>query len=230
MTVHYWLFVGLTLVLVGFISYTTYTTARLLRTWQPTQNVLLLPAENILRLLLIGFCLGLGWVSGVDHVQLGWTLPLPGVAILSGILWGGLLAAFFYLTTQWIIQRSGNRFYSSVVIRVITPHNQRQLLGVAVAMLGVVALEEMLFRSLLIGGLQLVLPNVTLVVGWSILFGLLHSPQGLWGVIGATLAGLLFGWLFLQQRTLLTPLIAHYVTNLVQVVQAMRLHTQGRLL
>ncbi len=227
---HYRLFVGLTLLLVGVISYNTYATARLLRAWQPTQNMLLLPAENAMRLLLIGACWVLGWISGVAPTQLGWTLPNPSPAVLWGLLWGGGLAAFFYLTTQWVIAHSGDRFYSSVVIRVITPHNRAELLGVVLAMLGVVMLEELLFRSLLIGGLQAVAPVPVLVIGWSFLFGLLHSPQGMWGMIGAALAGLLLGWLFVQQGTLVTPLIAHYVTNLVQVVQAMRLRTQGRLL
>lgn len=229
MTLRYWLFASCTLLLVGLLGYNTYVSARLLRSWRPTTNLLLLPGENLLRLALIVLCLGLGWGSGLDWQQLGWTLVAPVPAIGWGISWGGALAVFFYLATQWVLRQSGQRYYSTVVIDAITPHNRRELLAVAVAMIGVVCLEELLFRSLLLGGLQPLLPLPLLLIGWSILFGLFHSPQGLWGMIGAALGGLILGGLFLQQQTLMTPLIAHYVTNLVQVVQAMRLrrHLNG---
>ena len=53
MPINFWIFVLLTLALVIFISYGTYATAQLLRHWQPDRNLLLLPAENLIRLLLI---------------------------------------------------------------------------------------------------------------------------------------------------------------------------------
>ncbi|MEZ4684453.1 MAG: CPBP family intramembrane glutamic endopeptidase, partial [Caldilineaceae bacterium] len=120
-------------------------------------------------------------------------------------------------------RQRGERFYSSVVIKSITPRNRQELLLVLLAMGPVVLLEELLFRSLLIGGFQAVIPLPLLLVGWSIIFGLLHSPQGWWGMVGAGLAGLLFGMLFVKQGSLVLPLVAHYVTNSLQVVQAMRL-------
>lgn len=226
MTWRYWLFAGGTLLLVVFLGYNTYLSARLLRTWRPTGNLLLLPAENLLRLGLILLCLGLGWASGLDWQQLGWTWVAPRTALLAGLLWGGGLALFFYLTMRWIVAHGGTRLYSPLVIEAITPHNHRELIGVALAMIGVVCLEELLFRSLLLGGLQPLLPWPVLLIGWSILFGLFHSPQGIWGMIGAGLGGLILGGLFLHQQSLATPLVAHYVTNLVQVVQAMRLRRQ----
>jgi membrane protease YdiL (CAAX protease family) len=226
MTQRYWLFVALTLALTGFIGYNTYLSAQLLRRWRPDRNLLLLPAENLLRLGLVLACLGLGVLSGLDARQLGWLLSRWPAQLLWGVGWGVGLAGFLYLSTRWILQRSGQRFYSSIIVQAIVPKSTGELLGVSLVMISVVLLEELLFRSLLLGGLAPILPAPLLLIGWSVVFGLLHSPQGLWGMIGAGLAGAVLGWLFLQHGSLLTPLIAHYVTNMVQVLQAMRLREQ----
>lgn len=209
--------------MVLLISYSTYTTARLLRTWRPDRNLLLLPAENLLRLVLIGVCLLLGLLSGAPAAQLGWVFSNVGQQVLWGVVWGMGTALFFYLSTKWLVAYTGQRFYSSIVIQSITPQSRVELVLVLALMLPVVLLEELLFRSLLIGGLGLLWPTSFLMITWSILFGLLHSPQGLWGMIGAGLAGLLLGMLFVAQGSILLPIVAHYVTNCLQVVQAMRL-------
>ena len=191
--------------------------------WQPDRNLLLTPAENLLRIGLIAFAIMLGRVSGLDAAQLGWVVQTLWVDLLWGIAWGLLLAGLFSWSTRWLIHRSGERYYSSVIIKAITPRSSRELILVLLAMVPVVLLEELLFRSLLIGGFRAVLPVPLLLIGWSILFGLLHSPQGRWGMIGAGLAGFLLGALFLFSGTLLLPLVAHYVTNSVQVAYAMHL-------
>lgn len=224
MTINFWLFALLTLALVIFIGYGTYATARLLRTWRPDRNLLLLPAENLLRLVLISVCIILGYLSGVPAAQLGWLFPAIRQQLLWGSVWGVLLALFFYGSTQWLVRSTGQRFYSSVVIQAITPRNLRELLLVLLAMAPVVLVEELLFRSLLIGGFAHVAPLPLLVIGWSVIFGLLHSPQGMWGMVGAGLGGLLLSLLFVVQGSLLLPLAAHYITNTLQVIQAMRLH------
>lgn len=223
MTINFWLFALLTLALVAFIGYGTYATARLLRTWRPDRNLLLLPAENLLRLVLIGVCLILGLLSGLPPGQLGWSFAQSGQQLLWGAVWGTLLAIFFYGSTQWLVRTTGQRFYSSVVIQAIAPKDVSELVLVLVAMAPVVLLEELLFRSLLIGGFAHLLALPILVIGWSVIFGLLHSPQGAWGMVGAGMGGLVLSLLFVTQGSLLLPLVAHYVTNMVQVIQAMRL-------
>lgn len=223
MTINFWLFTLLTLALITFIGYGTYATARLLRTWRPDRNLLLLPAENLLRLVLIGVCIILGYVSGRPPTELGWLFPQVAQQLLWGAVWGVLLALFFYGSTQWLVRATGQRFYSSVVIQAITPKDARELLLVLLAMAPVVLLEELLFRSLLIGGFVHLVSLPLLVIGWSVIFGLLHAPQGLWGMVGAGMGGLLLSLLFVMQGSLLLPLVAHYVTNALQVIQAMRL-------
>lgn len=226
MPILYWFFVTLTLLLVVVVGYGAYTTNQLLRTWQPDRNLLLIPGENILRLGLVAFCLLLGLLSRLTWAQLGWVLGHGVESLLIGCLWGGGLALFFYATTRWVIRYSGQRFYSAVVIKAIVPQNRRELLLVMLAMLPVVSLEELLFRSLLLGGLTPILPASSLVAASGLLFGAMHIPQGVWGVIGAAAAGILFGWLFLSTGSLLTPLVAHYIANVAQIGQAMRVRDQ----
>ena len=232
MKINFWLFASLTLAIVAFISYGTYATARLLRAWRPDRNLLLLPAENLLRLVLIVLCLMLGLLSGASSAQLGWVLPNGSHSVFWGMIWGMIwgslggiaLALFFYLSTKWLVVYTGKRFYSSIVIQAITPKSRYELGLVLLIMVPVVLLEELLFRSLLIGGFSLLLPAPFLVVGWGIYFGLLHLPQGWWGMVGAGLAGLLLGALFVIQGSILLPIVVHYVTNSLQIIQAMRLH------
>jgi membrane protease YdiL (CAAX protease family) len=222
MTQGYWFYLTGTLLLTIVIGYMTYMSAQVLRHWRPDRNLLLLPVETLMRLLLIALCLGLGWLSGLGPTQLGWVWPEQTNTWLVALAWGGLVAGCFIIATPWVIKRTGEMHYSAVIVDAIVPRNQRELWLVALAMIPVVVLEELLFRSLLIGGLAPVLPVTLLVVGWSILFGLLHSPQGQLGMAGATIAGVLLGWLFLTYGTLAAPLIAHYAINIIQLVFAMR--------
>ena len=220
MDLRYWLFVVLTVLLTGLIGYSTYATARLLRTWQPDRNLLLMPVETFVRLLFILACIGLGMLSGLPAEQLGWTFEDAGRQIAWGIGWGLLMAAFFMLTTQWVIQGTGHRFYSDLVLEHVLPANRQESLLVALAMISVVVAEELLFRSLLLGGLTPLLDPAFLVVLTAVLFGLMHSPQGMWGMAGSALAGLMLGVLFFQAGSILLPLVAHYVANMVQIYLA----------
>jgi membrane protease YdiL (CAAX protease family) len=89
-------------------------------------------------------------------------------------------------------------------------------------MVPVVVLEELLFRSLLLAGLAPLAPQPLLLVAAGLAFGLMHSPQGAWGMIGAGLAGMGLGLLFLWAGSLVLPFVTHYVANVVQVGLAMR--------
>ena len=222
MTFRYWLFVGLTLILTAFISYGTYATSQLLKRWHPDQNILLNPIENVARVGVIVLCLALGLLSGLDKTQLGWQLTEVNRQISVGIGIGVVLGIVFYFSTRLVMALTGKRFYSTIVIQHLVPNNNQELILVLMAMAPVVFLEELLFRSLLLGGFSPVVPVMSLAIILSILFGLLHTPQGIWGIIGAGLAGFLFSLLFLWQQSLLAPVLAHYVTNAIQLVQAKR--------
>jgi membrane protease YdiL (CAAX protease family) len=228
MSVQYTSFALLTLTLTGIIAFMTYRTAQLLSHWQPDRNLLLLPAENLVRAGMIAVCIGLGVMSGVPLVQLGWTLQDWLRACAWGLIWGAALALVFYLSTKWVARRTDRRFYSPAVIEAILPRHAAEYWPVMLAMIPVVILEELLFRSLLIGGLGFVIPTPLLLASTAILFGLMHAPQGAWGVTGACIAGLVLGSLFLAFGSIIAPIVAHYVANVVQINQATRVqsHTQ----
>jgi uncharacterized protein len=103
------------------------------------------------------------------------------------------------------------------VMHYIIPKSRREFLLVLLALIPVVLLEELLFRSLLLGGLSPLAPEIALLIGFGLVFGLFHSPQGIWGMIGAGLGGIIFGLLFLWQQSLLAPVVAHYVANAAQI-------------
>jgi membrane protease YdiL (CAAX protease family) len=221
MTWNYAIFLVLILGLTAFIGYGTYATARLLKTWQPDRNLLLMPEENLVRAVILLVAIGLGYLSGVDPARLGWQMPQPLTQLWIGIGVGLALALLFYFVTRQIVRRTGKRFYSSVVITYIVPKTNREFYLVLLALIPVVLLEEVLFRSLLLGGLSLLVPEGVLLIIFGVVFGLLHSPQGIWGMLGAGLGGIVFGLLFVWSGSLLAPVIAHYVANAVQISLAM---------
>ncbi len=109
------------------------------------------------------------------------------------------------------------------MLQCILPDGRAEWRGVLLALLPAAALEELLFRSLPLGGLGWLLAPEWLLWPLALCFGLLHWPQGGWGVVGTTLAALALSWLFLATRSIWAPLAAHYVMNLVQLLLAKRL-------
>ena len=216
MTLRYALFVALTLLITAIMGFGAYTTARLLRHWQPQQNLLLLPAENALRAVVLVVCLLLGRGSGLPPETLGWQFHDAGSQLLTGVLTGLGLAALFLGMGRLVTRYANTGFYRPILALVI-PRNAREARLLPFALMLSVLFEEVLFRSLLIGGLSPLLPLPWLILGFSVIFGLLHSPQGVWGIVGAGAAGALFGLLFVWQQSLLTPLAAHFVANGVQI-------------
>lgn len=223
MTIRYVLFLLFTLALTGFIGYGTFATARLLRTWRPERNLLLLPQENALRLLLVFVCIGLGGLSGVEPSALGWRWENWRSDALLGLGIGLALAFGFYAATRLLLHLGGERFYSPSLLEILLPTNRREFWLVLLAFIPAVLVEELLFRSLLIGGLSPLVSPLALVLGGGFVFGLVHSPQGVWGMVGAGMAGVIFGLLFLATNSLVAPLVAHYIANSVQIGLALGL-------
>lgn len=222
MTIRYTLFLIATLTLTGFLGYGTFATARLLRTWKPERNLLLLPQENALRVVLVLACIGLGLLSGVEPAALGWQWHNWRTDALLGLGIGLALAFGFYAATRLLLHLGGGRFYSPSILEILLPADRREFWLVLLAFIPAVLVEELLFRSLLIGGLSPLVAPLALVFGMGVAFGLLHSPQGIWGMVGAGLAGVIFGLLFVETGSLVASLVAHYVANSAQITLAMR--------
>ncbi|MEZ4635506.1 MAG: hypothetical protein R2856_11155 [Caldilineaceae bacterium] len=150
---HYQLFVILVIGFVLFIGYGTYATATVEAVAAGSELAAHARRE---RSAAGDDCLlrGVGlYLSHLSPAQLGWQMPDVSRQIWVGILTGMGVAYFFYYVTRLIVNRTGERFYSSSVIGYILPRNNDEFWLVLMALIPVVLLEELLFRSLLWVGL-----------------------------------------------------------------------------
>jgi membrane protease YdiL (CAAX protease family) len=208
------------LLLLAGLAWVTYQSGRLLRAIPVRENLLLAPTENAVKVALIAICAGLAAISGLPPAQFGWAFPQPGAELASGILFGLVAQGLANVITLWAVRRYGKGVYSPVVMKNIYPRSRREWALSVPAMFIAVALEEALFRSLLLGGLSAFAPAPLLVVALAAVFGLMHSPQGALGMILAATVGAGLSGLFLWSGSLLPPLLAHYLINLLQLLRA----------
>ncbi len=214
------LFVFGSLAMTIALAWATYQSGRLLRSVPVKENLLLAPVENAVKGVLVGICILLGMASGASAEQLGWTFNNGWRDLGLGII-VGLITQFTANTlTLAAIKVWGKEIYSPVVMKNIMPRTRIEWLLVPAALALAVLLEELLFRSLLIGGLSLTVPLPILLIGFSAIFGLMHSPQGILGVVLTGVMGLWLSLLFVWSGGLILPLVAHYVINFLQLLKA----------
>ncbi len=216
------IFAAGTLILTLFIAWATYRSARMLQQVEVDFNLLLLPAENLLRVGLVVACLILGWASGLPREQFGWISHTPFADMVIGLGVGVAAQLPLNALTNWAIGRFGPHIYSPLVVLSVLPQNRGEWAPVLLALFPAVLVEELLFRSLLLGGLGLFFPVSTLVVGTALLFGWMHSPQGRLGMIMTGVLSIVLAGLFLWRGSVLSPLVAHYVVNFLQLLVAYR--------
>ena len=216
----YPLFVFGSLGLTVALAWATYQSGRLLRAVPVRENLLLAPVENVVKGALVLLCVGLGALSGATPDRLGWTLDNGWRDLGLGIILGLATQLAANGITSLAIKVWGKGIYSPVVMKNIMPRTRPEWLLVPAALGLAVLLEELLFRSLLIGGLSVAVPVPILLVGFSGIFGLMHSPQGALGVALTGVLGLWLSLLFLWSGGLILPLTAHYVINFLQLLKA----------
>jgi membrane protease YdiL (CAAX protease family) len=216
----YTLFVFGSLGLTAALAWVTYQSGRLLRSVPVHENLLLAPVENMVKGVLVLICIGLGVMSGATPEQLGWTLQNFWRDLGLGLIIGLLTQLAANGLTLAAIKRWGKGIYSPIVMKNIMPRTRIEWVLVPAALLLAVVLEELLFRSLLIGGLSQTVPLPILVIGFSAIFGLMHSPQGSLGVVMTGVLGAWLGLLFIWSGGLLLPLTTHYVINFLQLLKA----------
>lgn len=213
-------FVFASLGLTVALAWATYQSGRLLRSVPVSENLLLAPVENMVKVMVVLLCVGLGILSGATPEQLGWTLQNGWRDLGLGLLLGLMTQLAANGLTLAAIKVWGKGIYSPVVMKNIMPRTRIEWLLVPAALFLAVVLEELLFRSLLIGALSLTVPVPVLVVGFAAIFGLMHSPQGTLGVFLTGVLGMWLSLLFVWSGGLLLPLTAHYVINFLQLLKA----------
>ncbi len=214
--------VGGSLLLLALLSWATYQSSQLLQEVPPEVNLLLSPPENVARFVLIAICAGLGWFGDVDLGRLGWRAANPLLLILQGALLGLAVQLLLSWITRRAVERLGKDVYSPVVVRNILPKNRQEAVLVALAFLPAALMEEMLFRSLLLGGFSVFFNPWLLAILWAMIFGAMHIPQGSLGMIATSVVGFVLSGAFILSGSLLAPLAAHYVINVLQIWDASR--------
>lgn len=227
MTGNQFFFMILTLVLTGGMALLTRRSADVLRTLPPGRSLLTQPLDLVMRVIIILWCVGLGWLSGATPAQLGWTSPTAWRDLALGAALGGAAHLVLYPLTTWLAALLGPAYYSLRFIRHILPQTNRQWLALPLALALAVLLEELLFRSLLVGGIVALAPaaradGVALVLAGvgAVIFGWMHSPQGQLGMLAAGGMGLLLSLLFVAFGSLYVPFAAHFVYNLLTLARA----------
>jgi membrane protease YdiL (CAAX protease family) len=218
---------GLTVLVTLALGLLSHLTTQALRAgFRPPSNPLLNPVDMALRLGLILLLAGAAWLAGVSPARLGWTLHgwlrQAGGGIVIGVMLAWLLRRLGQAGASMDGSATSTGFQPEEVVRLILPRSRREGFLVLLALFPAALLEELLFRSLWIGAASLVWPSWLMLALSALLFGLMHTAQGRVGVVATTLAGFLFGALFLWSGSLLLPLVAHYVANAVQVIWAAR--------
>lgn len=216
------LFVTGTSALIAAIAYLTYRSAQLLKEFEVPFNLMLSPAENAFRLVLIAVCLALGWLSGLPPAQFGWTLQNAAGDVFIGIALGIAIQAILHPLTRWAVDRFGKDVYSPIVVLNILPQAPREWVLVPLALAPAALVEELLFHSLLLGGLSVLWPALSLAIVSSVLFGVMHTPQGPLGIFVTGAVGFMLSLVFLQRWSLLAVFAAHYTINVLQLLRATR--------
>jgi membrane protease YdiL (CAAX protease family) len=217
-----WLFTAGIAALMGFVSFTTIQSGLALNTWTPRTNLMLSGPDNAVRLGLVALCVLLGITVGPGPEALGWIVPGArlGPDIALGVISGLILAGVLSLGGWLAVRRWGQQVQSTKLLQCMLPINRREWAGVLLALLPAAALEELLFRSLPLGGLAWLVPPWWLLWPLSLLFGLLHWPQGGWGIAGTALAAIVLSLLFLATGSIWVVLAAHYTMNVFQLAAA----------
>ena len=203
-----------------FIMWITHRSTLFLREVKPDFNILLSWPETIARLLMVGICLVLAWLSGLSALELGLVSSHPGQDTILGLGLGLATLGLVSLLTTLAIKYLGSQVYSPWLILNILPRRRIEWLLVALAFIPPVVMEELLFRSLWLGLFQPIVPLWMLVIGLSIVFGLVHEPQGPLGMVAAGGINVVFSLAFLWSGSLWLPLLAHFTVNVLQVVVA----------
>jgi membrane protease YdiL (CAAX protease family) len=218
-----------TLVLLTLLYWGAYTSAKEVRTIELSGNILLNIPEIIFKLVLLGLCLGIAATLdptvGRAENYLGWPPKAFAIEIAVGLAIGLVLQFTVNVLSTVAIRIWGSGIYSPVVIKSIIPKTTSEWLLTPFPMLIAVILEEVLFRSLAVGGFSALFPGQwwwiwTLALVSSLIFGLVHRPQGILGMILTGVVGFAFCAIFIISGSLLMVIACHFVINMLQLIRA----------
>jgi membrane protease YdiL (CAAX protease family) len=137
---------------------------------------------------------------------------------LPSIMVGVFVGAMIGLFAPLLVPTMRRRIIAAMsAISAILPHTRRERALFALVALSAGLCEEIIFRGFLLAFLpQLIrgLPAGGAILVSSGLFGLGHLYQGVKGIVGTAILGLLFGGLVVATGSLLLPIVAHSLIDL----------------
>jgi membrane protease YdiL (CAAX protease family) len=217
-----WIYAAFVAGLLALGAFGSYRAGLILQQQAPPANLLLNPLDNLLRLVLVGLCFLVGARLGPGPSALGWSLDRLPRDLAVGLAAGLALALLLNALGRLAVRRWGEQIMPTRMLQCMLPADGREWAGVLLALLPAALLEELIFRSLPLGGLGWLISPWLLLWPLALLFGLLHWPQGGWGVAATALAAVLLSLLFLTTGSLWAALTAHYVMNVHQLIEARR--------
>lgn len=138
----------------------------------------------------------------------------------SGFIVGAAVAFLVVMVVPVILYRDRIEEVSAVGdIAALLPRNRGELVYGAALSINAGVVEELLFRL----GMPALLYGVTgnALISFcasAVLFGLLHIYQGVWGVVGATLLGFGFTFVYLLTGSIVVVMIVHALIDLRSLV------------
>ena len=213
-----------TLGLIAFFYWAAFQSARALKSKaiEINGNLLLSLPEFVFKLITLGICFGLANTLSVDRVEnyINWPSNQPLVDLVIGLTVGLATAFTINFISVIAIRIWGKDIYSPDIMKSLIPRNQIEWVLIVIPLLVAVAVEELLFRGLMIGGFSTIVNPWAMALASGVLFGLMHSPQGTLGIVLTGAVGILFGAVFIITDSLLTVIVAHFALNFLQIVRA----------
>ncbi len=214
-----------TIALLSLMYWGAYQNGKEIKTIEIRGNLLLQFPEFIFKLLLLGLCLGIAQSLEVARPEkyFGWPPTNIPVDITIGAVIGLVCQFGANLLAALAIRFWGAGIYSPAIMKSIVPKTWLQWILILPPLLLAVVVEEVLFRALAIGGFSVLpIPWIPwiLAVGSSLLFGIVHVPQGSLGMILAGAIGFIFAAIFIITGSLLIVISAHFILNFLQILRA----------
>jgi membrane protease YdiL (CAAX protease family) len=186
---------------------------------QGTASFVILATATILRdLALVSLILFFLWHNGESAVRIGWISKNGWKDIALGI---GLFIPFLIgnnLLDQGL-HAVGFSSPSTPLPSYLTAKDMPQLLLAGLLVVVVALAEETMFRGYLILRLNAVMgsPLAAAVLSAAI-FSLGHGYEGSAGVITVGVMGLVFAFVFLWRRSLVAPIVMHFLQDFIGIV------------
>lgn len=188
-------------------------------TGMASPSFVLVAVSTIFRdLALMALILFFLWRNGETEAKIGWTAQSLGRNVLLGLaLFPFVLVGAAALSV--LLQRLGLSGPEPSAQVLLIPSGLVELALAALLVVVVAVAEETIFRGYLIARLEGISGSTALaVVLSSVIFAIGHGYEGTAGIVAVGFMGLVFALLFVWTRSLVAPIIIHFLNNFVAIV------------